>query len=84
MQDPMPVRSLGQEDPLEKQMATHSIILAWEIPWTEEPCGLQSMRSQKSWTQLSNETTIGGYSSLIIEHQFSKEMKPVNPKGNQP
>ena len=38
-------------------MATHSIILAWEIPWTEEPCGLQSMRSQKSWTQLSNETT---------------------------
>ena len=84
MQDPMPVRSLGQEDPLEKQMATHSIILAWEIPWTEEPCRLQSMRSQKSWTQLSNETTIGGYSSLIIEHQFSKEMKPVNPKGNQP
>ena len=80
----MPVRSLGQEDPLEKQMATHSIILAWEIPWTEEPCGLQSMRSQKSGTQLSNETTIGGSSSLIIEHQFSKEMKPVNPKGNQP
>ena len=34
------VRSLDQEDPLEKQMATHSIILAWEIPWTEEPRGL--------------------------------------------
>ena len=34
------VRSLGQEDPLEKEMATHSSILAWEIPWTEEPGGL--------------------------------------------
>ena len=36
------VRSLGQEDPLEKELATHSNILAWEIPWTEEPAGLQS------------------------------------------
>ena len=42
------VRSLGQEDPLEKEMATHSSILAWEIPWTEEPGGLQSMGWQKS------------------------------------
>ena len=41
------VRSLGQEDPLEKDMATHSSILAWRIPWTEEPSGLQSMGSQK-------------------------------------
>ena len=46
------VRSLGWEDPLEKGMATHSSILAGKIPWTEEPGGLQSMRSQKSWTQL--------------------------------
>ena len=37
------VQSLGQEDPLEKEMATHSSILAWEIPWTEEPGRLQSM-----------------------------------------
>ena len=37
------VRSLGQEDPLEKGMATHSSILAWEIPWTEETVGLQSV-----------------------------------------
>ena len=37
------VRSLGQEDPLEKEMAIHSSILAWEFPWTEEPGGLQSM-----------------------------------------
>ena len=38
---------LDQKDPLEKEMATHSSILAWEIPWTEEPGGLQSMGSQR-------------------------------------
>ena len=47
------VRSLGQEDLLEKEVATHSSILAWEIPCTEEPCGLQSMGWQKSQTGLS-------------------------------
>ena len=41
------VRSLGQEDPLEEGMATHSSILAWRIPWTEGPGGLQSMGSQR-------------------------------------
>ena len=41
------VQSLGQEDPLEKEMAIHSSILAWRIPWTEEPGGLQSMGSQR-------------------------------------
>ena len=41
------VHSLGGEDPLEKEMATHSSILAWRIPWTEEPGGLQSMGSQE-------------------------------------
>ena len=41
------VPSLGQEDPLEKGMATHSNILAWEIPWMEEPSGLQSIGLQK-------------------------------------
>ena len=40
------VRSLGQEDPLEKEMTTHSNILAWRIPWTEESGGLQSVGSQ--------------------------------------
>ena len=50
------VWSLGWEDPLEKEMAAHSSILAWEIPWTEEPGG-QSMGSQKSQTRLSDETT---------------------------
>ena len=48
------VRSLGREDPLEKEMATHSSILAWKISWTVEPGGLQSMGLQKSWTQLSD------------------------------
>ena len=41
------VQSLGQEDPLEKEIALHSSILAWRIPWTEEPSGLQSMGSQR-------------------------------------
>ena len=41
------VRSLGWEDPLEKRMVTHSSILAWRIPWTEEPGGLHSMGSQR-------------------------------------
>ena len=44
------VLSLGGEDPLEEEMATGSSILAWEIPWTEEPGRLQSMGLQKSWT----------------------------------
>ena len=44
------VQSLSQEDPLEKGMTTHSRILAWKIPWTEEPDGLQSMRAAKSQT----------------------------------
>ena len=47
-------RTLGQEDPLEKSMATHSSILAWEISWTEEPGRLQSKGSPKSWAQLSD------------------------------
>ena len=45
------VQSLGQEDPSGKEMATHSSILAWEIPWTEKPGRLQSMASQKSRMQ---------------------------------
>ena len=41
------VQSLGQEDPLEEEMATHTKILAWKIPWTEKPGGLQCMGSQR-------------------------------------
>ena len=50
------VQSLGQEDPLEKGMTTYYSILAWRIPWTEEPGGLQSMGSQRSWIRLSDLT----------------------------
>ena len=46
MQEPQ-IQSLGQEDPLEKEMAIHSSILAWEIPWTEEPGRLQSLALQR-------------------------------------
>ena len=44
----MRLQSLGQEDPLEKEVATHSSILAWKIPWTEEPGRLQSVGSQRA------------------------------------
>ena len=50
------LRSLGQEDPLEEGMAAHSSLLAWRIPWTEEPGGLQSMGLTKSQTLLSVRT----------------------------
>ena len=48
------VRCLGQEDPLEKGMATHSSSLAWRIPWTEEPGGLTVHVVTKSWTRMSD------------------------------
>ena len=50
----MQVRSLGREDPVQKESAIDSSILAWEILWTEEPGRIQSIGSQKSWTRLSN------------------------------
>ena len=61
------VRSLGREDPLEKEMATHSSILAWRIPWTEEPGGLHSPRGCKESETAeqphfpSNSTYLKGY-----------------------
>ena len=58
----MQIPSLVQKDPLEEETATHSSILAWEIPWTEETGGLQSMGSQKSdrtTTVSTDEVTIG-------------------------
>ena len=56
MQEPqeMQIQFLGREDPLEKEIAVHSNIFAWEIPRTEEPDGLQSMGLQKKWTWLSD------------------------------
>ena len=58
----MQVRSLVWEDPLEKEMATHSSILTWRIPWTEEPGGLQSMgllRVRQDWSNLTGQGTLG-------------------------
>ena len=51
------VQSLGWEDTLEKEMATDSSILVWEIPWTEEPDGLQSMESQRGRHKFATELT---------------------------
>ena len=67
------VWSLGREDALEKNMAIHSSILAWEIRWTEERGGLQSMGSQKCWTRLSNWTATnqGTLSRLLVLLYFS-------------
>ena len=52
------VRSLGQEDALEKEMATHSTVLAWRIPWMEEPGGLQSRGSQRVGHDWRDFTTV--------------------------
>ena len=49
-------QSLGREDPLEEETATDASLLAWRIPWTEEPGGLQSVGVTKSWTRLSHFT----------------------------
>ena len=67
------VRSLGWEDPLEKEMATHSSILAWRIPWTEEPGRLQSTGSQ-SWTWLSDFTFFLSLSKNIIAYELLKTL----------
>ena len=59
------VRSLGQEDPLEKEMATHSSILAWKIPWTDKP-GRQSMGSQRVGHELVTKQQQQQY---IVQHR---------------
>ena len=68
------VWSLGQEDPLEEEMATHSSILAWKIPWTEEPGWLQSMYSQRiryDWANNKREKYLG-YSRQSIKRSISQ------------
>ena len=56
-----PVQSLGGEDALEKDMATHSSLLSWRIPWTEELGGLQVHKIAKHWTQLKQLTLLFSY-----------------------
>ena len=71
------VPSLGGEDPLEKRMATHSSILVWRIPRTEEPGGLQSMGSQKNRTQLNDETTKKGKRYISILQRRKSKFREV-------
>ena len=61
----MPVQSLGGEDPLEDGMATHSSIITWRIPWTEEPGRLQVDGVAKSWTQLKRHSTHACITELL-------------------
>ena len=65
------VRSLGQEDPLEEEMATHSSILAWKIPWTEEPGRLQSMASQRVRHDRATEYTHTARMTLFVTGQHN-------------
>ena len=75
------VQSLGWEDLLEKEMATHSRILAWKIPWTEEPGRLQSMGSQRvghDWViSLSLSSRKMGFYSLLVERWICKMVQPL-------
>ena len=69
------VQSLGWEDPLEKGMAIHSSILAWRIPWTEEPDGLRSMGLQRvghDWATNTATTTMNSWPLLLSEPQVNK------------
>ena len=70
------VRSLGWEDPLEEEMATHSSILAWKILWTEEPGGLQSMGSQRvgnDWSDLACIHGICESNHYVLHFKFFKK-----------
>ena len=74
------VQTLSQEDPLEKEMTTHSSILAWEIPWTEEPGGLQSMGSQRVRHNLATEQEQGAHMvwfSLVMLLQPEPQVSQV-------
>ena len=80
------VRSLGWEDPLEKGIATHSSILAWEIPWTEEPAGLQSMGSQRSRQKekISSYSHMGPYKDKSTQRPCVNSSSPKDdcPSGS--
>ena len=71
-----PFRSLGQEDPLEKEMATHSSILAWEVPWTEESGGLQSMglESQRRLSTLPLVIFLSSWHIVIVQRALSHSL----------
>ena len=75
-----PIRSLAWEDPLEKEMATHSSTLAWKIPWTEEPCRLQSMGSQRvghNWAASLHFTSSSRLNPIVSNLGVSSEMSKL-------
>ena len=74
------IPSLGCEDPLEKGMATHSSILAWRIPWTEEPSGLQSMESQRAGHDCVTERE--GKEGLVVSKKKKKKSDYFHPENN--
>ena len=69
------VRSLDWEDPLEKEMAPHSSILAWKIPWEDEPGWLLSTGLQKSWVQLSTQTYTHTHDPQSLQCSFSDPLQ---------
>ena len=69
------VQFLGREDPLEKEMATHSSILTWRIPWTEEPGGLQSMLSQRVRQDWWTNYQVQAHSACCTRGQWIQEMR---------
>ena len=73
----MQVRSLGQEDPLEEEMAAHSSILAWEISWTEEPGKLQSVGLRESDTTQLGSTCTGLSSFNMCGKQAASRSRPL-------
>ena len=77
------LQSLGQEDPLEVEMATHSSILDWEIAQTEEPGRLQSIGSQKSWTWLQQLSTYSIMAKVKIPPLPQQQPEKFTPKINQ-
>ena len=74
----MQLQSMGWEDNLEKKMATHSSILAWKIPWTQEPCGLQSMGLQRvEHSSVTEHTQIRATSHVPRQESVVKSKNPA-------
>ena len=72
------VQSLGQEDPPEEEMAIHFSILAWEIPWTEEPGGLPSVMSQRvSHNRATEHTRLNVMESTAASHRSDRRDSPI-------
>ena len=78
------VQSLGQEDPLEKRIATHSSILAWRSPWTESPGGLQSMRSQIDTAEQLTLSPVSQDASLSSSLEWARSTELDGLSGSEP